>query len=175
MECKWLPDIIPCKNWLEFIEYQNTIYKVFKHDFIDTSPYFEGLVVNIRKEPKIDGFEQAFFHVTSKEYVAGEERCPDPRRCERIRWIRAFIENYHCNPTLCDGCDGIKVWEEQYKMYKRVHLLFEEENYMVLLERREKYALLITAYYFDYSHALEKQLKKYEKYKEELTKRASPK
>jgi hypothetical protein len=44
-------------------------------------------------------------------------------------------------------------------------LLLEEERYMVVLERREGYYLLITAFYFDYNHALRKQLKHYEQYR----------
>ena len=42
----------------------------------------------------------------------------------------------------------------------------EEEKYMVVLEKRDTYYLLITSFYFDYEHSLEKQLKHYEKYKE---------
>lgn len=41
---------------------------------------------------------------------------------------------------------------------------------MVILERRERYNMLITAYYLDYPHSLEKQLKKYNYYQK--TKRA---
>lgn len=164
MRCRWLPELMPCTNWAEFLAYEETIYQVFNHDFIQTQPYFENKPVNIRKNPLVGNREQAFFHVTSKEYSGQNKRCPDPKRCERIRWIRAFIENYNCDPTKCDECDGIKVWDEPYKMYTRVHILSEEEKYIVIVERRDTYNLLITAYYFDYPHALEKQLKKYEAY-----------
>jgi len=164
MDCKWLPELVPCENWAMFPEYEAKIYAIFKHDFIDTCPTFEEKKVAIRKEPRIDGHEQAFYHVTNKEFEADKERVPDSKRCERIKWVRAFIENYNCDPSLCDDCDGIKVWEETYKNNARVHLLFEEENYVVILERREKYVLLITAYYFDYPHALRKELKKYNAY-----------
>ena len=44
-------------------------------------------------------------------------------------------------------------------MYSRVHFLFEEERYLVILEKRKTYNLLITAYYLEYDNALEKQLK----------------
>lgn len=164
MECKWLPPLVPCLDWNRFADYEDEIYELFCQDFIDSQPSFEGRPVHIRKEPRVDGWVQAFFHVTSSEYTQGKPRDPDIRRCERIRWIRAFIENYNCDPSLCPHCDGVKVWEEPYKTYKRVHLLLEEENYMVIIERRETYALLITAYYFDYPHTLEKQLKKYRAY-----------
>jgi hypothetical protein len=79
--------------------------------------------------------------------------------------VRAFIENYDCDPSKCEECDGVKVWNEPYGSKTRVHLLLEEERYMVVLERREGYYLLITAFYFDYNHALRKQLKHYEQYR----------
>lgn len=170
MICKWLPDLVPCENWSEFPAYEELIYALFGQDFIQSHPEFEGKPVNIRKHPLVDGREQAFFHVTSKEYTPQKERCPDPKRCERIRWVRAFIENFDCDPSKCAPCSGIKVWNEPYKMYSRVHILSEEENYMVIIERREKYNLLITAYYFDYPHALKKQLNKFYAY--ERAKRA---
>lgn len=166
MKCKWLPELMVCENWAEFSSYEENIYQVFSHDFIETHPEFEHKPVKIRWHPIVDGREQAFFHVTSKEYTSDTERCPDPKRCERIRWIRAFIENYDCDPNQCDVyCSGIKVWDEPYKMYTRVYILSEEEKYMVIVERRGTYNLLITAYYLDYPHALEKQLKKYRNYK----------
>ena len=37
---------------------------------------------------------------------------------------------------------------------------------MVVVEPRESYCLLITAFYFDHEHTLEKKLKHYEKYRE---------
>ena len=45
------------------------------------------------------------------------------------------------------------------------HLLLEEERYMVVLEERKGYFLLITAFYLDYDHALQKQLKHYKQYR----------
>jgi hypothetical protein len=61
-------------------------------------------------------------------------------------------------------CDGIKVWEEDYKTNQRIYLLLEEERYIVIIERRETYCLLITAYYLDYDHSLRKLLAKYDAY-----------
>ena len=82
-----------------------------------------------------------------------------------MRWVRAFIENYNCDPSKCTGCDGIKIWEKPYKNNQRIHLLFEEERYIVVLERRENYVLLITAFYIEQDHTLEKKVKEYHQYK----------
>lgn len=164
MVCKWLPELIPCQNWSDFSNYEELLYSYFKIDFIDSNPTFEDKPVLIRRHPLENNREQTFFHVTSSEYIPGKPRVPDSKRCERIRWIRAFIENYNCNPKLCEACDGIKVWEEPYKNNQRIYLLFEEEKYVVIIERRAQYALLITAYYLNYLHTIKKLLNRYQKF-----------
>jgi hypothetical protein len=162
----WLPELI-CYydyggNWTN---YQDAIYSIFKSDFVDSKPYFENKQVRIRKHPMEYGKEEAFFHVTCQDYQKNGERVPDFRRCERIRWVRSFIENYECDLTQCENCDGIKVWREPYKANHRIHLLFEEERYIVVLEHREKYCLLITAFYIEHEHMLNKKLKRYDRYR----------
>ena len=164
MDCKWLPDLIPCTDWTKFDEYEEKIYQIFKGDFIDTHPSFQGTPVKIRYQPYHNGREEAFFHITSQEYAHDGERLPDNKRCERIRWVRAFIENHECDDICPEPCDGVKVWYEMYRNYRRYHLLLEEENYMVLIEKRQSYTLLITAYYFDHPHSMRKQLKKYNEF-----------
>lgn len=163
----WLPKLENFDDYENsWNKYQDALYSIFKNDFISSHPMFEGKQVNIRKHPIEYGKEEAFFHVTCQDYKKDGERVPDFRRCERIRWVRAFIENYNCDTTLCEGCDGIKIWSEPYKSNSRVHILLEEEKYLVVIERRESYCLLVTAFYFDHEHALEKKLKHYEKYKD---------
>lgn len=162
----WLPERICYDdyggNWTN---YEDAIYSIFKGDFVDGKPYFENKQVRIRKHPMEDDKEEAFFHVTCKAYQKNGERVPDFRRCERIRWVRSFIENYECDPTQCEDCDGIKIWREPYRANYRVHLLLEEEKYIVVLENRETYCLLITAFYIEYEHTLNKTLKRYGKYR----------
>lgn len=162
----WLPEQELYNSENDWLTYENTIYQIFKHDFLDSRPYFEGKEVSVRTYPKENGKENAFYHVTCEDYFKNNDRIPDLRRCERIRWIKAFIENYKCNISECPACEGIKVWKEPYKSNKeRVHLLLEEERYIVILEPRKNYCLLITAYYLDYEHSLQKQLKHYQQYK----------
>ena len=163
MSCDQLPELVVCENWAEFDTYDNKLYQIFKRDFIDSHPLYEGKDVVIRRHPIVDDREQTFYHITSKDYHVNVERCPDPRRCERIAWVRKFIENNFCIDD-CDICEGIKVWEEKYKSNKRIYLLLEEEKFIVIIERRETYCLLITAYYLDYEHSLIKLLKKYNAY-----------
>ncbi len=162
----WLPEQLYFEQYdSDWKVYQEALYSIFRYDFVDGKPSFEGKQVNIRKHPMEYGKEEAFFHVTCQDYLKDGERVPDFRRCERIKWVRSFIENYQCDPTHCDSCDGIKVWSEPYKSTTRVHLLLEEERYIVVLERRKSYCLLITAFYFKHDHSLKAKIKHYEKYK----------
>lgn len=163
----WLPKLECLGDYQNSWDiYQDALYDIFKQDFIDSRPIFKGKQVNIRRHPIEYGKEEAFFHTTCQNYSKNGERVPDFRRCERVRWVRAFIENYQCNPSLCDSCEGIKVWQEPHQNKMRVHILLEEEKYMVVVELRKTYCLLITAFYFDHDHALEKKLKHYEKYRD---------
>lgn len=166
----WLPKLELSddydNNWEK---YQEALYEIFKYDFIFSKPNFEGIPVNIRKHPIEYGKEEAFFHVTCQDYMKNGERVPDFRRCERIRWVKAFIENYNCDSSQCEECEGVKVWSEPYKNTTRVHMLLEEERYIVVVERRNTYCLLITAFFFEQEHSLKKKLKHYQQYKAQAT------
>lgn len=161
----WLPKCEYYDNSEPWQVYEDLLYSIFRADFIEDHPSYEGKDVKIRCHPIENNKEEAFYHVTCQDYSKDGNRVPDFRRCERIRWVRAFIENYSCNPSLCIGCDGIKVWEKPYNSNQRVHLLFEEERYIVVLERRDRYCLLITAFYIEQNHTLIKKVKEYRQYR----------
>lgn len=168
MECSWLPDLVlyeESKNWST---HEDFLYSIFWNDFIKSFPYYNNRKVNIREFPIVNDKEEAFYHVTCKDYGNNGERSPDLRRCERIRWVRAFIENHNCNSSFCIDCDGVKIWKKLYPPTKseRIHFLFEEERYIVVLEERTNYYLLITAFYLEYRRALEKKLTEYEEYRQ---------
>ena len=164
-EC-WLPPLVYYDSRESWKEYEDRIYSIFRADFLDTIPCFENQPVQIRHYPIEYGKEDAFYHITTCcDHQCGQDRVPDLRRCERIKWVRSFIENYQCNTSQCSPCKGIKLWREPYKSTFRVHLLFEEERYTVVLEPRRDYCLLITAFYLDYDHSLRKQLNQYNRYK----------
>lgn len=164
----WLPDLVLFNDYSNnWNNYQEVIYNIFKEDIVDNPLSFDGKIIKIRWQPIEYGKPEAFFHVTCQDYNKDGKRLPDFRRCERIRWIRAFIKNYKCDSSLCESCAGVKVWNEICQNKMRVHILLEEERYIVVVEPRENYCLLITAFYFEHNHALKKKLKRYEKFKEQ--------
>ena len=147
----WIPNLELFNDYdNDWNKYQDAVYTIFKNDFIDNHPIFNGQTVKIRWEPIEFNKPEAFFHVTCQDYNKEGERVPDFRRCERIRWVKAFIQNYQCDSSLCNNCDGIKVWRESYQNKIRVHILLEEERYIVVVEPRKLYCLLITAFYFEH-------------------------
>lgn len=160
--CHWLPELIEF-NGSNWEEYQNKIYQIFLNDFIHTFPIYEGKKVQIRRHPTYNGKEESFFHITGGHEDKNVDRVPDLRRCERIKWPRKFIDNYLC--TCPSHCNNFKIWKNNYKGNYRVNFLNEKEKYLVVIEVRKKYCLLITAFYLNWPHALHDQLDRYEKAK----------
>lgn len=161
----WIPELFPCSDLSKWEEYENEAYRIFKADFIDSHPSFMEKKVQIRRHPIEYEKEEAFWHVTCCDFNKTKDRTPDLRRCERIRWVRAFIENHLCNKLECPECEGVLVWGTIYPKSKkpRYKILLEEERYVVIVEERDNYCLLITAYYIEHDSMLRKLRNEYQK------------
>lgn len=165
--CEWLPDLLEYDSTYPNLDYYDAdVYNIFKEDFINTQPLFQGKKVCIRTNPLVNGKEQTYFHITSKDYDYSNNRTLDIERCKRIHWVKALIEHYDCNKHYCHDCNGIKTWSAVQKGKQiRIKILFEEVNYIVILEKRPTYYLIITAYYIDKPHTLKKLLNEFNKAK----------
>ncbi|MDT8317881.1 MAG: hypothetical protein RQ824_07830 [bacterium] len=152
----WLPDLVlleDCQgNWEKYL---NLLYDYFKKDFLESSPYFEGQRLGLKKHPKSDGKEATFWHIIQEGQVE-EDKIPDLRRCERIRWPRPVIESA--------GDSAIKVWRNERKGENRICLWLESEEYLVVLADRTKYILPWTAYMVTKPHQTRKLQREYENY-----------
>lgn len=161
--CLWLPSL-ETKGSMSQSSYEDHLYRIFVSDFIHSQPIFKQKNVGTMKSPRVNGREQAFYHITTK----GEtNRTFDSERSKRIRWIKAFIEHYDCNITSCLTCNGIKAFKKQLPKWSfpRIHIYFEEEDFIVVLEERKNFYMLITAYYVDQTHTKKRLIKNYNKYK----------
>ena len=133
----WTPELVTKSPIEDFAVYEDRIYAIFRHDFIDSHPSFDGLRVSVRRQKEeTDGKWAGFFHITSVEDYTTGERNVDLRRCERIRFPRKTIDNAKD----------------------------ESERYLVVLEPHKDrgYCMLVTAYYVDHDHSFNKLLKEYD-------------
>lgn len=135
----WLPPLVLLEgcggDWSRYVA---TLYSYFRRDFIDRFPVLLGKPVGIFRNPIYDGKEETFWHIISENDPAGE-RFPDMRRCERICWPRAVIEN------ISDA--GILVWEKTtFKNETRICLWIEDSDYLVILVKTSTRYLLLTAF-----------------------------
>ena len=96
------------------------------------------------------------------------DRQPDLRRCERISWNRKIIDNYNCSHN-CKNCKKILYYEQMYKNNVRIHLLFADVKFKVVLEKRKSYYLLITGFYIQYDRVMKKEMNKYKLYNKQKT------
>ena len=90
-DVQWLPPLVLLRDhggeWERYLE---AVYAWFKQDFINSKPVFQGRRLGLKRHPLTDGKEGTFWHMTS-EGQDEENRLPDLRRCERIRWKVAKV------------------------------------------------------------------------------------
>lgn len=152
----WLPPLEPLNkyggDWEHYLE---AIYAFFKADFIDAKPSFRGKRLGLKRHPVVQGKEATFWHFTS-EGKDEADRTPDFRRCERIRWPAPIIENSD-DPVL-------KIWAEPRGQNRRIHIWFESEGYLVVLDDRGDYILPWTAFHIEREHQRVKYNRRWSRY-----------
>ena len=149
----WLPALITleqhCGDWPTFL---NAIYTAFRRDFITSKPTFPGKRVALKRHPVREGKEATFWHMIS-EGKAEDERTPDFRRCERIAWPRAMIDELS---AVLSGTGRVCCWVQLRKQAKRILIAPSDFSYVVILDDRGDYVLPWTAYSISYSHQRDK-------------------
>lgn len=149
-----LPKIITLEEYGGNISiYLEAIYAVFKADFVESRPTFQGIRLGLKKHPIIEGKEYTFYHFTHDGDVE-TERLPNLRRLERIPYPRPMIDNSR-HPYL-------KVWRNQRGKNNRILIFHEEEGYLVVLDDRGDYILPWTAYLIEFKSRRDKLLVEYE-------------
>lgn len=152
-----LPEIICLEDFGGDINtYLEEVYAIFKRDFVDSKPTFEGTRLGLKKHPEVAGKAYTFYHMTHTGKQE-DDREPDLRRCERIGFPRPMIDNSN-HPYL-------KVWRKNHKGHNRILIYHEEEEYLVVLEDRGQYILPWTAYLVTYKNQRRRLMEEYEAYK----------
>lgn len=177
-KCKWLPEINKCANLAEYYKYEKELYQIFRQMFFIDKVFFNGLPVRVKISPKYLEYETSFIHLTckteSKDPKDLNDREPDLRRAERLHWIKIIIEKYPCLEK-CVECEGLLLYEEFYNGNEsrvRTKIFFPKEQYIIILERRNAYYELITAFFIERGYNdknINKYYNKYNEYKRQGT------
>lgn len=131
-----LPELLTfAGDWNPYVE---KVYQVYLDEIVNANLTFRGMKISCQYRPPTMGKHFGFWHVIS-EGDEEDERLPDLRRCERIRWISYLIEN-------AEQSDDIFWWENKRGQNTHVVIWHEEENFVVILAKRKEYYLLKTAY-----------------------------
>lgn len=141
---EWLPPLIRLSDYGEdWGSYLEALYKLFEEDSVRSTPEFRGRKLGLKRYPLSKGKEATFWHMIS-EGRHEATRQPELNRCERLRWVRAVIENA-ADPA-------VRVWETTRHGEPRVCLWLEAQEYLVVLADRKGFLLPWTAYMVTENH-----------------------
>jgi hypothetical protein len=158
---------LPLKIYLEdyagnYGKYIDAVYAIFEKDFIKSKAKFGSHPLGMKFNPLFQERAYTFYHMTHEGEDEGN-RIPDIRRCECLPWARPAVENAQKW--------GLKFWRQSRSHSKnRVCIWLEssedvEDDYFIILEVRETYVLLWTAFMAIYSNTTRKKQEEYEKWK----------
>lgn len=84
------------------------------------------------------------------DYVDDRDRTIDPERCRRIHWIRPILDSFNLGFPL--ELVFPRWWKSGQPRFRgrRYLLATEDYSYVVVIDERPGYALLVTAYYIEH-------------------------
>lgn len=151
----WLPKLVLLNahdgDWDEYLE---ALHTAFKKDFVSSTTTFQGKRIALKRHPMEKNKEATFWHFISTGRSEAD-RLIDLRRCERIGWPRAILDN--CADS------SLKIWTEEIRGDSRTHLWCEPAEYLLVLSERPNYVLPWTAYPVEHSHQKKKLLARWER------------
>jgi hypothetical protein len=158
----WLPDLIYLEDtggdWPAYLE---ILYDAFLADFVRSRPKWPGKRVALKRYPEYQGKGATFWHMIS-EGEAEDERIPDLRRCERIRWPRPMMEAFPNRKP--DGADRVLWWKSTRRNEERFVLALGDFSYVVVVAERADCVLPWTAFMVGQEHRRRKLEREYEDY-----------
>ena len=145
-------------------EYLNALYHFFLLNYVERPLRWKqnGQTVSMRKQPEIDGRHAVFWHIISGGTGEEASRQIEPQRCVRLGWIRQIIESF--NLEFPDEIT-IRWWEDTKRSFRPRYVITRQEfDYVVVIEQRDGYALLVTAYFIEHDHRRRKLRKDHDAY-----------
>lgn len=122
----------------EWSRYEEELHAIYLETIIHSGLTYCGLPVKTKYAPPTKNKGYGFWHLIS-EGESEEERIPDFRRCERIRWVAWLIRNAKTEKDL-------SWWENKRGSNTHIVIWHEKESFAVVLAQRTGYFLLKTAY-----------------------------
>jgi len=157
----WLPGLVTLEdsgnNWDRYLD---AVYSIYKADFLDSRPTYRGTLVGVKRLPIERGKEAGFWHLI-QEGREEDDRIPNLRRCERIRWPRPVIEHGH----EVSICAWRNVRHTKAGVQRNICLWLQEHEYLVILRIRKNGILFWTAYPVTEEHKKKKLWREYEESK----------
>jgi hypothetical protein len=152
----WLPPLVLLTEFGgDWHRYLDEIYQYFWRDFVDSKPRLGSKRFALKRHPLLEGKEATFWHLISSGPLE-QERLPDLRRCECIRWPRAMIEAV--------ATDRVQWWRNERQGETRIVISLTDFSYVTVLADRGDYVLLWTAYSVEQEHRREKLRRESEGY-----------
>jgi hypothetical protein len=152
--CDWLPPELLLGDfdgdWERYLE---ALYEKFKADFVSQKPSFREKRWAVKRHPVTKGKEATFWHIIS-DGKDEDDRLTDMRRCEKLPWVRAIINE--------DGSEKILTWEQKRGQETRILLALPDFSYVVILADRTDYVMLWTAFPVKKESQRERYRKEYE-------------
>lgn len=140
----WLPPFVSLTECMGNAEqYIDVLYSYFYQDFVSQRPSFLSYNVGLKKYPLNYGKEATFWHFISSGPVE-EDRYPDMRRCERIRWPRPMIEAVPGEKVHC--------WYNERNGEQRAVISLLDFSYIVIMAVRDWGVIPWTAYFVEERH-----------------------
>jgi hypothetical protein len=132
------PALVPFTGFSgDWTAYEAELHRIFMAEIARGGIRFGGVPVSCRRLPEAAVRWASFWHLVQEGRVE-DDRTPDLRRCDRIRWVRWLIENAAAH-TEIDQWQNTRGTEVNT-------LLWYREEYLVVLAQRQGYWMLRTAY-----------------------------
>lgn len=143
------PPLIPSSDFADWQAYVDAIYDIYLETVAHAGLTFCGRPVKVRFRPKTKHKGYGFWHLISEapdpRNRNEDDRIPDLRRCERVRWVAWCIQNADA------GAPGFSWWENERGRETHVVIWAEQHDFAVVLAKRQtaqgpRFYLLKTAY-----------------------------
>lgn len=158
------PELIYFSDFDSWNDYEDEVYNIYLETVVNANLLFLNVPVKVRFRPTTKEKAFGFWHLISEAQDQNnkneDDRLPDLKRCERIKWVAWCIQNIEQ--------EGFLYWENQRGRDTHVVILAEQLDFVVILAKRktdleEKYYLLKTAYCIK-EHTKRKLRREYESF-----------